>query len=183
MVEPVDPERKLYRWKSEVMFVSSESRRGWERRNPESRPRRCLHRKVEGVSNRMRVKTVFWQSTREPRSLPTSGRKQVHLHFTHKFLFSGCCPSERHSSVGTHYSPPKPPTGMPGSTIHGSVPCSSWEMTSGLETWSPAHGRRKERGTVCRQGKPPRQNPVSQPRFRGEAVRERSNGNEQQIQL
>lgn len=45
---------------------------------------------------------------------------------------------------GTHYLPPEPPAGMPESTIHGSVPCSNWEITSGLETWSPAHEEEKK---------------------------------------
>lgn len=36
---------------------------------------------------------------------------------------------------------PQGPAGRPGSTIHGSVPCSSWEITSGLETWSPIDTR------------------------------------------
>lgn len=36
---------------------------------------------------------------------------------------------------------PRVPTGMLGSTIHGSVPCSNWEITSGLETWSPIETR------------------------------------------
>ena len=45
---------------------------------------------------------------------------------------------------GSHYLPPRVPTGMLGSTIHGSVPCSNWEITSGLETWSPSHWNLKK---------------------------------------
>lgn len=40
---------------------------------------------------------------------------------------------------------PRVPTGMLGSTIHGSVPCSNWEITSGLETWSPIHWNFKKK--------------------------------------
>lgn len=48
-------------------------------------------------------------------------------------------------SVVTHYLPSMEPTGTHDSSVHGSVPCSSWEIISGLETWSPAQrGEKKE---------------------------------------
>lgn len=64
------------------------------------------------------------------------------------------------SSVVTHYSPSMEPTGTHDSSIHGSVPCSSWEIISGLETWSPAQrGEKKE--SVCNKEKAAHENAIS----------------------
>lgn len=60
----------------------------------------------------------------------------------------GSC--EERSSVVTHYSPSMEPTGTHDSSIHGSVPCSSWEIISGLETWSPAQRGKKRNLSATR---------------------------------
>ena len=49
---------------------------------------------------------------------------------------------------------------MHESSVHGSVPCSSWEIISGLETWSPAQ-REEKKESVCNKEKVPHQNAIS----------------------
>ena len=40
-------------------------------------------------------------------------------------------------------SPGEGSLGMSLHTIHGDLPCSSWEITSGLKSWHPAQGRQE----------------------------------------
>lgn len=87
--------------------------------------------------------------------LPTGDALGAHLH-SH-FSPAGTC--REPSSVVTHYLPSTEAIGMHDSSVHGSVPCSSWEITSGLETWSPAQREKKE--SVCNKEKALDQNVIS----------------------
>lgn len=77
--------------------------------------------------------------------------------YTVTSLRAGTC--REPSSVVTHYLPSTEAIGMHDSSVHGSVPCSSWEITSGLETWSPAQREKKE--SVCNKEKALDQNVIS----------------------